>query len=357
MSNNLPESQPSEEVDLGQLFKLIGKAFDRFFKFIGSILNKFFLAFVWIVFFIKRHFIKIAIAAVVGVAFGIIKQKTGNPVYKSSIVIKQNYTTGEHLYNTLDYYNSLINEGDSINISTILAIEPHEAINIINFEVESILNDNQKLKLFDNYTKSIDSALATTLEFKKFLNNSNDYEHQFQKITLRSKTKDNFDKIFTQIIKNITSSAFFENEQTKDLEELSRRESIIRESLKDSDTLQKVYQEVLLKSTEKVAGGTTSITFEGAEDKNVTKEFELYNSDLLLSRELVTIEREKEDLKFIIEIVSRQETSGTLDNKEELLGLEINKIIVYGIQLALLLVIILFFIEFLNYLDRFKSKI
>ena len=357
MGKKSKKTQQEEEVDLGQLFKLIGRTFDRFFRFIGSIFNKLFLAFVWMVFFIKRHFIKIAIATIVGVAFGIIKQKTGNPVYKSSIVIKQNYATGEHLYNTLDYYNSLINEEDSINIGTILAIEPDEAINIIDFEVKSILNDNQKLKLFDNYTKSIDSTLAKTLDFKMFLNNSNDYEHQFQKITLRSKTKGNFDKIFTHFIKNITSSAFFENEQKKDLEELTRKESIIRESLLESDTLKSVYYEVLVKSAEKVVGGATSITFEGSDDTSVTKEFELYNSDLLLRRELVTIEREKEDLKFIIEIVSRQETSGTLDNKEELLGLEISKIIAYGIQLALLLVIILLFIEFLNYLERFKSKI
>ena len=37
MSKELPQPQQSEEVDLGQLFKLIGNAFDRFFKFIASI--------------------------------------------------------------------------------------------------------------------------------------------------------------------------------------------------------------------------------------------------------------------------------------------------------------------------------
>ncbi len=357
MSNNLPESQPSEEVDLGQLFKLFGRAFDRFFRFIGNILNKFFLAFVWLVFFIKRHFIKIAIAAFAGMAFGIIKQKSSVPVYKSAIVIKQNYATGEHLYNTLEYYNSLIGEQDSISIGSILKIDPAEVKNLLGFEVESVLNENQKMKLFDDYTKSIDSTLATTIEFKEFLNNSNDYDHKFQEITLRSKTNNNFDKIFVQIIENITSNTFFENEQKKDMEELSRSESIIRESMLESDTLQSVYQDVLIKSAERVEGGATSITFEGADDKSVTKEFELYNSDLLLRRELVTIAREKEDLKYIIEIVSKQETNGTLDNKEKLLGFKTSKIIAYSTKLALLTFIILLFIEFLNFLERFKNKI
>ena len=79
----------------------------------------------------------------------------------------------------------------------------------------------------------------------------------------------------------------------------------------ESDTLKSVYYEVLVKSAEKVVGGATSITFEGSDVTSVTKEFELYNSDLELRRELVTIAREKDDLKYIIEIVSRQKLNGT----------------------------------------------
>ncbi len=41
MSKKLPETHnPSEEVDLGQLFNQIGNAFERFFKLIGLILGK-----------------------------------------------------------------------------------------------------------------------------------------------------------------------------------------------------------------------------------------------------------------------------------------------------------------------------
>jgi len=61
MNENQPKEQPSEEVDLGQLFKLIGRAFDRLFRSFGKILYKLFLAFVWLVFFIKRHLIKIVL--------------------------------------------------------------------------------------------------------------------------------------------------------------------------------------------------------------------------------------------------------------------------------------------------------
>ena len=38
----MPTQQPSEEIDLIQLFKLIGNAFDRLFNFIGSIFKAIF---------------------------------------------------------------------------------------------------------------------------------------------------------------------------------------------------------------------------------------------------------------------------------------------------------------------------
>ena len=357
MSNNLPESQPSEEVDLGQLFKLIGNAFNRFFNFIGSIFNKLFLAFVWLVFFTKKHFIKIVLAGVLGFAYGFIKQKTGDPVYRSDIIIKQNYKTGENLYNSLIYYNGLIKNGDSITLSENLKIQPSEANMIVGLELESVLNENSKLKLFDTYTKELDSTLASTVEFETFVKNSNEYDYQTQKITLKSLSKKAYTNVFDQIIENIESTEFIKNEQKKDLAELDRRESAIKQSLQASDSLQKVYQNVLEKSAEKVAGGETSITFEGADDKSVTKEFELYNSDLELRRELVTIQREKEVIQNIIEIVSSVQKEGVLDNRQDVFGLNFSKNLFFAILLMLLTFGVLLGFEFLKFLEKYKSKI
>ncbi len=357
MSSNLPESQPSDEVDLGQLFKIIGRAFDRFFSFIGRIFNGLFLAFVWMVFFVKKHAIKILIAAVVGFGLGFVKQKLGKPTYKSMIIVKQNYNTGENLYNTINYYNELIANKDSLALSESLNITPIEANTILEIELESVLNENKKLRLFDEYTKELDSTFATTMKFEDYVENSNEYDYQLQKISLRSLSNKTLKNVFLQIINNIESIEFFKNEQKKDLAQLNRRESIVRESLLESDSLQQVYQEVLKKSAEKVAGGATSITFEGADDKSVTKEFELYNSDILLRRELVEIERKKEDKEYIIEIVSSNQNIGTIDADTALLGYGISYKIKYTLFLSLSIFVILLLIEFMNYLERFKSKI
>ena len=265
MSENL-QPQPSDEVDLGQLFKALGNLISRLFAYIGSILNSLFLAFVWLVFFVKKHFIKFIVAGVIGISFGFLKENLLGPLYKSSIVVKQNYATGESLNSTLESYNNLISEKDSIVLAADLKVSLNEAANLTNFKLESILDDNQKLNLFDAYTKKLDSTLASTIEFTSYKNKGREYDYQFQKITIKAKTKNIFEKVFLQIIKKVESSQFFKNEQKKDLSELSRRENIILESLKESDSLQKIYQFVLEKSVEATNGSQTSVTIDNTED-------------------------------------------------------------------------------------------
>ena len=100
--------QPSEEVDLGQLFKLIGNAFQRLFQFIGSIFNKLFLAFVWLVFFTKKHAVILLISAVAGLALGFILDKISPPTYKSSIlkkILMAKYKVGLNNYKPIETKN------------------------------------------------------------------------------------------------------------------------------------------------------------------------------------------------------------------------------------------------------------
>ena len=57
------QNQQAEEVDLGQLFRMIGNGFNRLFNFIGTIFNEIFKGFLWLVLFIEKR-IKILVLAV-----------------------------------------------------------------------------------------------------------------------------------------------------------------------------------------------------------------------------------------------------------------------------------------------------
>ncbi|WP_303316581.1 hypothetical protein Q4Q34_07180 [Flavivirga abyssicola] len=356
MSKDLPQPQQSEEVDLGQLFKLIGNAFNNLFRFIGSIFNKLFLAFVWLVFFVRKHVLKLVIAGVVGVVLGIVLEKTSEPVYKSYITLKQNYDTGENLYNDINYYKNLVKQEDISTLENVLGIRTVEAESILDFQIEPAISENQKIKEFDDYLQTLDTALAKTVEYKTFLKNTNDYSHQYQQITIKAKERNNFKTVFDRIINNINSNAYFKREQEKDLIELKKQASAISKSLIKSDTLLAVYQKAIVKSAENNNDFQAQITIERG-NKSSTKEFDLYTKDLELRQELVEIEREIADKEHVIEVTSSKQDSGTIDNKKEFLGKSISPKKYYALILTILTFIALLTMNFVKFLEGYKDKI
>ncbi|WP_299548860.1 hypothetical protein [Seonamhaeicola sp.] len=352
------DTQQSEEVDLGQLFKMISNMFDKLFKFIGSILNRLFLAFVWLVFFIKKHFIKLVIAGTLGTGLSVLLEKTSDPVYKSYVTIKQNYNTGENLYNSIIYYNDLVKQGDVGTLETVLEIKPEEAASILDFNMESVISKNQKLQEYDKYLKTLDTTVAKTVEYKTFLGNSEDYHHQYQQITIKAKERNNFKTVFDKIIANINSNAYFKREQEKDLRELKDQALAISEALIMSDTLLDVYQKAIVKSAENDNEFQSKIKISSnMEETSSTKEFELYNKSIELKQELVDIEREIADKEHIIEITSSKQDSGSIDNKKELLGISVSGKVFYGIIFTGLTFFVLLGLQFIKYLEQFKDKV
>ena len=357
MSKKLPEKSGAEEVDLGQLFKLIGNAFERLFKFIGGVLNKLFLGFVWLVFFVKKNFLKLVIAGVVGFGVGLLIDKITGPVYTSNIVVKQNYNTGENLYNLIEYYNSFV--GKAENAASVFGqdIPQSDLKSIIGFRVVPTEDENLKIKNYDRYISSIDSTIAATIDYETYVDNRKDQDYTYQRITILSKEPNNLKKVFDNILSNISETKYFKNEQEKDIKELKNRELAILESLKESELLKSTYKRVLESTTqEPQKASQTSITIEGSEKAKETKEFELFQNDLLLRRELVNIEREKQDRENIIDVISSEFSVGVQDKTIEIFGFKTSKKIVFSILFLFIIILYLFGVEFLKYLERYNKS-
>ena len=348
--------QPSEEVDLGQLFKMIGNAFQRLFQFIGSIFNNLFLAFVWLVFFIKKRAVFLLIAAVAGLALGFILDKTSPPTYKSSITVKQNYATGENLYGSIDYYNSLLKDDDYEVLGRVLGLEKKVSEGILGIEIEPIITDNDRVVMFDKYISGLDSLAASKVEYEVFVDNIKDYKHQLQQISIKSKARANFKNVFDNVIGDINTNTFLVNEQAKALAELNQQKVALEQSLAQSDSLQRTYKRVLEQQMESKSTSETSITFEGNNDKNKTREFDLYKNDIELRREIVQIERKLKDKQNIVEIISGKQDSGFVDDTKGLLGITLNTKGYYLVVFTILSLVILLGIEFLKFLEKYKPE-
>lgn len=357
MSKESPQPQPSEEVDLGQLFKLIGNAFSNLFAFIGGFFKNIFLGFVWLIFFVKKHFIKLIAAGVIGIIFGFFQEKTSEPTFKSYITIKQNYNVGEGLYNSISYYNDLLGNQDYEALESALNIDSISSKSILGFEIKSVLSENEKLKVYDTYIKTLDSTVAATVDYELFIENDKDYKHTLQQISVKSISRNNFETVFDNIIKNIESNEHFVSEQFKDLKELKAREQGLKEALAKSDSLQVTYKKVLENVLKENSKSEIGITFEGSNQIDKTKELELYKSDLILRRELVDIAREIDDKEYLVEVISSKQDSGVVEKGHKVFGFTLGGTLFYGILLSVVVFIILLGLKGLKALERFKSDI
>ena len=347
-------SNPSEEVDLGQLFKMIGSAFTRLYKFIGSIFNHFFLAFVWLVFFVKKRIIILSAAGFLGLMAGTALDISLPPTYKSTLSIKQNYETGENLYESINYYNGLLKDKDYKILGELLGLTEKATKEIVGFDIEPIITDNEYLVMFNSYIGDLDSLAASKIEYKEYVKNIREYKHRYQQISIKSKTRPDFKGVFSNIINNIETNAFFVNEQAKDILELQETKQAIEISLAQSDSLQQTYKRVLESPKDPQSNAEIGITFEGANESEKTKEFELYKNDIELRERIVKIQRELKDKENIIDMISSKQDNGFEDDTKEFLGLDIPFRIFYLVLALTVVFVVMLGKEFLTFLENYK---
>lgn len=359
MSTNSNAPNNSEEVDLGQLFKLIGNVFDRFFNFIASIFKNIFLAVVWCVFLVKKRIIVLGLATFFGLLIGAFSQKTAIPKYESSVTVVQNYPTGENLYSSVGYYNDLLRQQDYETLGTVLNLDLEKTKSILGFDVRPVVSENNKLVAFDKYIKQLDSLAASKIEYEEFLINNEDYTHKYQQITIESSERNSFKSVFENIVKSINSNPFFINEQRKDIVELTQTKTALEKALDESKMLQETYKKVLEQGigSDNAKSSEIGITFEGSSEVEKTKEFDLYQSDLELRTQLVEIERELLDKQYVVEMISNKQDSGFASNTKSFLGKELSPVLFYGILVLLGTMAVLLGIEFLKFIEKYKTSV
>jgi hypothetical protein len=335
---------------------MIGNGFNRLFNFIGTIFNEIFKGFIWLVLFIEKRIKILGTAAFIGLALGFVIEFVSPPVYKSSIAIKQNYNTGEPLYDMVDYYNGLLVDMDYITLGNLLGVNELVTKEITELSIEPTITENELIVLFDKHISSLDSLTASMVEYDEYIEKLEPYKHDYQRISIKSKTRANFKNVFTSILYNMETNPFFVNEQTKDLSELEEAKLVLIKSLSESEALQKTYKAVLEQEFASTTTSEIGITFEGNNDQKKTREFDLFKSDIDLRQEIVKIDRAIKDKENIIDLISNKNDNGFIDDTKKLFGSNVPIKFYYLIVILPLTFIVLLGIEFLSFVKRMRAQ-
>ena len=313
MSKDLQQMPQNEEVDLGQLFNLIGNMFSRFFGFIGAIFKTIFSVIIYSLKAIIINFKIIVISMLIAGVAGFVLEKMSDDVYRSQMLVKPYFDSKFQLVTNICHYNALIDEGGFKDLAIIFEIDSITAKKIVEFEiVPGPETENDVILEYDGFLKQIDSVRAQGISFDDFANNRSIYTGNLFEINAFSTKKD----IFKSLEKGLNKT--FVNEYSA--KKRSKRDSLIAldkarilSSLAHVDSLKRVYVKVLKDESTKEKQGTITLKdgMSLVQERTDTKEFELLEKELELKKELNKIESEKVEENDFFDAVSTFQEVGT----------------------------------------------
>ena len=350
MSDKLPQQPLNEEVDLGQLFSAIGKLFERLFKFIGKIFKSIFSFFIYALKPIVNNFKVVAIGLAIAAIVGYFVEKNNKPVYISNMVVNPYFDSKFELTNDIAYFNSLIGTNNLKILSEIFEIDTLSAKNLLGFKVElGPETQNDVLKEYDEYMKSIDSIYAKDITYDKYLKNRDIYSGSTFKITAKSRNNYIFSSLEKGIIKTL------ENKHSKKLQKRAdsiynvKKEAYVKE-LDRVEKLQNLYFEV--KKSEVNNGPVTlnsGSLLPVSQEKTSTKEFELFQEEVKIRNSLRYLEEDRFEEKDLYDVVSSFTAIGSKEDK-----LSKRYSLVFPFAIFVLIILMYYTFKAFNYIKEYE---
>ena len=314
MSENLPQNNTNEEVDLGQLFNAIGRLFEKLFSFLGNIFKGLFRFLIYTLKPVVNNFKIITIVLFSAAILGFITEKFSDPVYVSDMLVRPYFNSKYQLANNVDYFNALVEAENYLELSKIFEIDTVRASDLLGFEMEiGPETENDLLQQYDDYIKTIDSTLAVDVTYEDFIENRDILSAGIFSIEARSSSHDIFPRLERGFVKT------FENEYSRKLKRIRDSTVLIRKSyhkieLKRVDSLQKVYLNILEKESDKDQlsmgeGGLFPIT----QERSVTREYELFQEELKARNAISNLDQKLIEESDFYDILSGFEEVGTLE--------------------------------------------
>ncbi|NVJ88515.1 MAG: hypothetical protein HWD82_03645, partial [Flavobacteriaceae bacterium] len=153
MSTN--KTNQEEEIDLGSLFKIIGKGFSNLFNFIANIFKGIFHFIITFLIFIKQNIIKISVATILGAAIGAYLQFNTPTQYASDLLVEPNFKSVMQLYTNVQFYNDLVKQKDTLGLQKTFNLTKEEAASLKKFSVEPVINENDIIAAYNEFVTQV----------------------------------------------------------------------------------------------------------------------------------------------------------------------------------------------------------
>ncbi|WP_420571257.1 hypothetical protein [Kordia sp.] len=303
---NTPHNQPekSTEIDLGELFRMIGKVINRFFAFLRNTLLFILDLLIRALIIVRVHIVKFAIVGILSVAVGWFFDSRQPKVFGSNLVVETNYGSARQLYSNIKYYNALALEGDSTKLGKIFGITPNKARGLRGFYIEPDVTENEMLSAYDEFMRKSDTTIIRNeINYTKFKRNVDPFEFRIHKIGVLAYRKDLFLDLQNDILTHNIDNDYIKKQKEVYLQNLTKREELLLAKQVNIDTLRKVYNSSIIAEARKTTQAQTHIQMTTSSTVK-TNELELFALDETISQELLEIKQQRELKKETINVLS-----------------------------------------------------
>lgn len=349
-----------DDIDLEQLFNKTGGVINNLFAWLSRVFLRLGTALLLLLFFFRKNLIWLILGAIIGMGYGIFLVSRNGSNYYSEMTVRTNFKSTRLLYGTIDFFNALINNGQTAELSKILNITRPEAASLIQFQSTPVVSEtitvdmynDRFLKFYHNNKLRIDTFWTRTIDYKDFKSSLTKYDYPVHQVKVISHNTFIFSKIQPAFLAYISNNELPKQEKANSDEVNKAEIDILVSSIQSLDTLRNTYNRRL--SSE---GGLNEkgnyLTQLGGNITANNPELELYDKMLELKDELKIIKNNAVLEKNILQIYS---PFGPVGQKVGFLEQKVVQYALYGLLAALMITSVLSIYKVLHNLEKKYTK-
>lgn len=300
---NTPTPQKSTEVDLGELFRMIGRAMSRLFAFLRNAFLFVLDLIIRALIIVRVHIVKFIIVGILSVAIGWFIDSRQPVVYGSNMTVQTNFGSERQLYSNIKYYNGLVMEGDSVELSKVFGITQSQASQLKGVFIKPNISEIEMLKKYDEFRKETDSSnVADQIDFNSFKKSIDPLDFTRHELGIISGEKNIFGLLQARLITEKVENDYIKKQKEIMLRNLDATEEALNKRLDKIDTLREVYNKAIQSEAGKTSQAQTQIQMSSSSIK--TNEIELFALDEEISARLRKIEEDREFKDKTINVLS-----------------------------------------------------
>ena len=293
MSKNTNSTSQNEELDLIQLFKLVGQSFKSLFNFFKSILNGLFRVVIYSFKPLVNNIKMVSAILIIAALIGFFVEKVSKTIYTSDMLVRPYFDSKYQLANNIDYFNALIEEENTSELSRVFEIDSSESASLLSFEIEiGPQTKNDIIQEYDGFLKTIDSTLASDISYDDFVENRDVLNGSIFMITAEASMNNVFSKLEKGFGKTFQNKYSKKNKYLRDSSIVIEKTRLLRD-LKRVDSIQKIYLEVIKTESEKESVILTNGDMTVSQEKTNTREYELLKDEMKIRNELTALDEKQ----------------------------------------------------------------